>query len=47
LFIIGHHGEDFSKILLSKSNDNIEVIDLVRLKDAAIEERAAYQGVCW
>lgn len=47
LFIIGHHGEDFSKILLSKSNDNIEVIDLVRLKDGAIEERAAYQGVCW
>ena len=46
LCIVGNHGEDFSQIL-EKANDDVHIIDLVRLKNPASEEREAYTGICW
>lgn len=46
LFIIGNHGAEFSQIV-AQANDNLAVIDLVRLKDRAGEKRKAYTGICW
>jgi GDP-mannose 6-dehydrogenase len=46
VFIVGNHGADFSHIL-TQVNDNLPVIDLVRLKDAEGEKRRAYSGICW
>ena len=46
LYIIGNHGEDFSTIV-TQANDNVHVIDLVRLKSAVGEGRASYNGICW
>ena len=46
LYIIGNHGEDFSSIV-TQANDNVHVIDLVRLKSAVGESRQSYNGICW
>jgi GDP-mannose 6-dehydrogenase len=46
LFVIGHHGADFSQIL-GQANDNRPIIDLVRLRNSVGEGRAAYKGICW
>jgi GDP-mannose 6-dehydrogenase len=46
LCIIGNHGDDFAHIV-SQANDNMSIIDLVRLKNTAGEERKAYSGICW
>ncbi len=46
LCIIGNHGEDFGHII-KQANDNIVVIDLVRLKNAVGEKRKSYNGICW
>ena len=46
LCIIGNHGADFSDII-AQANDNMTVIDLVRLKGAVGENRKAYSGICW
>jgi GDP-mannose 6-dehydrogenase len=47
LFIIGNHGEDYAEILEKQANDNAEIIDLVRLKNATNESRDSYEGICW
>jgi len=44
--IIGNHDENFAQIV-KRANDNVHVIDLVRLKDAAGEGRKSYNGICW
>ena len=46
LCIIGNHGEDFGHII-KQANDNVVVIDLVRLKNAVGEGRKSYNGICW
>lgn len=46
LCIIGNHGEDFGHIV-SLANDNMPIIDLVRLKNAVGERRKSYNGICW
>ena len=46
MFVIGNHGEDYAAII-SKANDNSQVIDLVRLKDNSAEGRKSYDGICW
>lgn len=46
VIVIGNHGEDYAKIL-DKANDNIQIIDLVRLKNNAAESRKTYTGICW
>jgi hypothetical protein len=46
LYIIGNHGEDFGNII-RQANDNVDIIDLVRLKSAAGEGRKTYNGICW
>ena len=46
MFVIGNHGEDYAAII-SKANDNSQVIDLVRLKDNSAEGRKSYNGICW
>ena len=45
LFVIGNHNEDFGDIL-NGVNDNIPILDLVRLKSAP-QERESYSGICW
>lgn len=44
--VIGNHGREFGDIL-RYANDNITLIDLVRLKADDLEARAAYTGICW
>ncbi len=46
VIIVGNHGKDFSAIL-NNANDNVTIIDLVRLKDRAGEGRKNYTGICW
>lgn len=46
VFIVGNHGEDYSRIL-TEANDNVTIIDLVRLKEQAAESRGGYTGICW
>lgn len=46
VIVIGNHGEDFAKIL-DGSNDNVAIIDLVRLKNNPAEKRSQYTGICW
>lgn len=47
MFVIGNHGEDYASIL-SSANQNLEVIDLVRLKNyASGEKMPGYSGICW
>jgi GDP-mannose 6-dehydrogenase len=46
LFVVGHHGADFSQIL-GQANDNQPIIDLVRLRNPVGEGRTAYKGICW
>lgn len=46
LYIIGNHGDDFGNII-KQANDNVHIIDLVRLKNAAGEGRKSYNGICW
>ena len=46
LCIIGSHGEDFSQIV-TQADDSVHILDLVRLKNPAGEEREAYSGICW
>lgn len=46
VIVIGNHGEDFGDILVKTSADT-PVIDLVRLKNNPVEDRASYTGICW
>jgi len=46
VFFIGHHCDYFGYIL-TRAIDNSEIIDLVRLKNAAGEGRRGYAGICW
>ena len=46
LCIVGNHGKDFSKIL-ETANDDVHILDLVRLKNPANETRESYTGICW
>lgn len=46
LCIIGNHGDGFEHIV-AKANDNVHIIDLVRLKNTMNEGRKAYSGICW
>jgi GDP-mannose 6-dehydrogenase len=46
LFVIGNGGDSFSAIIASIANDDIPVIDLVRL-DKTLETRKGYNGICW
>ena len=46
LCIVGNHGRDFSKIL-EAANDDVHILDLVRLKNTANETRESYTGICW
>jgi len=46
LYIVGNHGEDYHSIL-QQANDNVHIIDLVRLKNAVGESRKSYSGICW
>ena len=45
LFVIGNNGEGFAGILES-INDNVPIIDLVRLK-SRVSDRENYTGICW
>ena len=45
LFVIGNNTEEFGEILKSV-NDNVPILDLVRLKNAP-SERINYRGICW
>jgi GDP-mannose 6-dehydrogenase len=46
LFVVGNQGEDYAAIL-AKTNDNLPIIDLVRLKENGTEGRGTYTGICW
>jgi GDP-mannose 6-dehydrogenase len=46
LYVIGNKGEDFAAIINESANDDIPVIDLVRLNET-IETRSGYHGICW
>ncbi len=45
LFVVGNNNESFGEIL-EGVNDNIPIIDLVRLK-SSIAQRKNYTGICW
>lgn len=44
--IIGNGDKNYAAIL-EGANDNIEILDLVRLKTGTIEDRGNYSGICW
>ncbi|MCC6597513.1 MAG: UDP-glucose/GDP-mannose dehydrogenase family protein [Alphaproteobacteria bacterium] len=44
--IIGNNDKSYAAIL-EGANSNIQVLDLVRLKSGAVEDRANYSGICW
>lgn len=46
LFVIGNGNENFKSIIAGIANDDIPVIDLVRL-DPELETRKGYDGICW
>ena len=46
IFIIGNNNPDFTKIIQAVENDNMPILDLVRL-DAELEKREGYHGICW
>jgi GDP-mannose 6-dehydrogenase len=46
IFIIGNNNPDFTKIIQAVENDNVPILDLVRL-DEALEKREGYHGICW
>ncbi|MFP4313018.1 MAG: nucleotide sugar dehydrogenase [Alphaproteobacteria bacterium] len=45
IVVIGNGTKEFSSIL-QNANDNLPIVDLVRL-NSPIEKRAAYSGICW
>lgn len=45
-YVIGNHGENFSDIIQSISDESVPVLDLVRI-DEKIEKRSGYHGICW
>lgn len=47
LVVIGNGNQDFATIINDKANDNLAVIDLVRLNDETLEKRESYTGICW
>ena len=47
LVVIGNGNKDFATIINDKANDNLAVIDLVRLNDETLEKRESYTGICW
>ncbi|MDH5722397.1 MAG: UDP-glucose/GDP-mannose dehydrogenase family protein [Alphaproteobacteria bacterium] len=47
LVVIGNGNKDFATIINNKANDNLAVIDLVRLNDETLEKRESYTGICW
>lgn len=46
IVIIGNGDSNYANIL-SGTNDNVEILDLVRLKDNSLENRSNYTGICW
>ncbi|MBN8521132.1 MAG: UDP-glucose/GDP-mannose dehydrogenase family protein [Alphaproteobacteria bacterium] len=46
VFVIGNPTKDFATIVMTLTNDNTPVIDLVRL-NPDLEKRAGYDGICW
>jgi GDP-mannose 6-dehydrogenase len=46
IVIIGNGDNNYAAILAG-ANDNVEILDLVRLKDNALEGRKNYTGICW
>lgn len=46
MLVIGNNSVDFAQIIRSVDNDNMPVIDLVRLHKS-IEDRTGYDGICW
>jgi len=46
VIVIGNHGEDYGQII-TKASAQTPIIDLVRLKNNPVEDRASYTGICW
>ncbi|MBK9586579.1 MAG: UDP-glucose/GDP-mannose dehydrogenase family protein [Alphaproteobacteria bacterium] len=46
VIVIGNHGEDYGQII-AKTSAQTPIIDLVRLKNNPVEDRASYTGICW
>lgn len=46
VIVIGNHGEDYGQII-QKTSAQTPIIDLVRLKNNPVEDRASYTGICW
>ncbi len=46
IVIIGNGDSNYAGIL-SGTNDNVQILDLVRLKDTSLENRSNYTGICW
>ena len=47
IVIIGNGDKNYSSILAG-ANDNVQILDLVRLKDGGVlESRKNYTGICW
>jgi len=46
ILVVGNHGKDFGPIL-EGVNDNVQIIDLVRLGGDKVQARKSYTGICW
>jgi hypothetical protein len=46
IFVIGNGTKEFADII-NRTDEASTIIDLVRFKNAPIETRASYSGLCW